>query len=107
MKENVRNFLDREGIRLKTQTQMQDFWAFRKMITPVIIRVLFWAEVLFVLSAGCIAILEGVTRKEGLEILIGVSIILFGPFVIRMQCEMIVVLFRINESLDEIKKNRE
>ena len=107
MRQNVRNFLEREGIGTKTQSRLKDFWAFRAFITPVVAQILFWSSVMFALIAGIFIALEGIIRHQNLETIIGISLILFGPVLIRMQFEVIVVIFRINESLDELKKERQ
>ncbi len=38
---------------------MSDFWSFRKMVTPVIIEILFWVGVIVCLIAGLILVVAG------------------------------------------------
>ena len=40
---------------------MSDFWAFRTMVTPVIIQILFWIGALLCLIIGAIMIFMGVS----------------------------------------------
>ncbi len=90
---------------------MLDFLTFRRMITPIIIQVLFWIGVVVVIGAGCIAIaasLAGIrapgTGQEtsGGAIIGGIALILFGPIVLRIYAEVLMVLFRINETLTDV-----
>ena len=39
---------------------MSDFWAFRTMVTPVIIQVLFWVGVIVCIIAGLVMIVMGI-----------------------------------------------
>ena len=81
---------------------MSDFWAFRIMVTPVIIQVLFWIGVITCLIVGLFSIFSGdylMTR----HVFKGIMIIIFGPIVVRIYCEILIVIFRINETLTEIK----
>ncbi len=82
---------------------MRDFWAFRKMVTPVIIQILFWAGVIICVIAGIILISMGLKYPGNQWILKGVLLILCGPLVVRLYCEILIVFFRINETLTEIK----
>ncbi len=80
---------------------MSDFWAFRKMVTPVIIQILFWVGVIACLVGGVIMI--GLGREYPGMVLKGVLVFIFGPLLVRVYCEILIVFFRINETLTEIK----
>lgn len=82
---------------------MSDFWAFRKMITPVIIEILFWVGVIVCIIAGFILIGVGLKTNETQSVLSGVLLIILGPLGVRVYCEILIVFFRINETLTEIK----
>ena len=41
---------------------MSDFWAFRNMVTPVIIQILFWVGVIICVIAGLILIGTGIKQ---------------------------------------------
>ena len=82
---------------------MSDFWSFRKMITPVIIEILFWVGVIVCIIAGCILVGMGIKTNETQSVLSGVLLIILGPLGIRIYCEILIVFFRINETLTEIK----
>ena len=83
---------------------MGDFCAFRTMVTPVIIEILFWRR----LSASSLAPLwsfMGAPTTSGLRAYIWKGVLLFvlGPLGVRIYCEILIIFFRINETLTEIK----
>ncbi len=81
---------------------MRDFLAFRTMITPVIIQILFWVGVALCIIFGIGYILVG-SRYNTASPFYGVMLIIFGPLVVRIYCEILIIFFRINETLTEIK----
>lgn len=81
---------------------MNDFLSFRKMIVPVIIQVLFWIGVVLSVLGG--VVMAAVADGAG-EVLIGVLWIFLGPIIVRIYCEVLIVVFRINETLTDIKNN--
>jgi hypothetical protein len=83
---------------------MRDFWAFRTMVTPVIIQLLFWIGAILCLIIGGIMIIMGATQGGPSDYLWkGVLLFLLGPLGVRVYCEILIVFFRINETLTEIK----
>jgi hypothetical protein len=84
---------------------MSDFWAFRTMVTPVIIQILFWIGTLLCFIIGAIMVIYG-SRYYGSQYFLelkGVLLIVLGPLGVRVYCEILIVFFRINETLTEIK----
>ncbi len=85
---------------------MRDFWAFRTMITPVIIEVIFWIGAIIAMVAGLIMFIYGISNYAagaGDNIWKGVLLFVLGPVLVRIYCEIMIVFFRINETLTEIK----
>jgi hypothetical protein len=85
---------------------MKDFWAFRTMVTPVIIQVIFWIGALVTLVAGAVMIIYGATNYEmgmGRYIWKGILVFVLGPLLVRVYCEILIIFFRMNETLTEIK----
>jgi hypothetical protein len=85
---------------------MRDFWAFRTMVTPVIIEILFWIGAICCLIIGGIMIIYGATHYQAGPpnyLWEGVLVFLLGPLVVRVYCEILIVFFRINETLTEIE----
>ncbi len=76
---------------------MGDFLTLRKMITPMLIQVVFWVSVVAAVIAGLVAIGNGETAT-------GVLVIVGGPLVIRIYCELLILFFRMNETLTDLKK---
>jgi hypothetical protein len=79
------------------------------MITPVIVHVIFGVFAGFFVLVGLSMLLQGFLLvgddgARGLgQMFVAILIILIGPLAVRLWCEMIVVLFRINESLTDIR----
>jgi len=87
----------------QSKSDAGDFWAFRRMITPVIIQIIFWIGVAACVISGIVLIAVGDDADEGGLIFTGIMVMLVGPVIVRIQCEMAVVFFRINETLTETK----
>ncbi|MCF6183968.1 MAG: DUF4282 domain-containing protein [Bacteroidales bacterium] len=79
--------------------KMKDFLTFKKMITPMIIQVLFWIGVAVVVIGGFISMFSygGFWR--------GLLMVLLGPIFVRLFTELLIVTFSINDSLRIIKNN--
>ena len=77
---------------------MNDFLAFRKFITPLFIQVIFWLFVIMIVIAGLISMFQG-----GAAIFSGLLMIVVGPLIIRMYCELLILLFRIYDELVAIR----
>ncbi|GJM07212.1 MAG: hypothetical protein DHS20C10_09460 [marine bacterium B5-7] len=75
---------------------MNDFFSFRRMITPWLIQVLFWIAI-----AGCI--LSAVTDMVHAHFLKGLGLLFFGIAGIRISCELLMLFFRMNETLTDIR----
>lgn len=74
---------------------MKDFFVFRTMITPMIVQVLFWMALLFSIIVAIFDFTHG-------KYLYGFEIIIFGPLLARILAELIMIFFRMNDSLDKI-----
>jgi hypothetical protein len=75
---------------------MNDFLTFKRMITPIIIQVLFWVGV-----AVCVV---GGLLQLGQQPIAGVLLLLLGPVMVRVYCEILIVFFKILESLYDLNK---
>lgn len=82
---------------------MNDFLAFRRMITPVIILILFWILTVLTVLGGLIALIGGLVQGEGMIAFLGLLYIILGPIAVRIWCELLIVFFRMNETLTDIK----
>jgi hypothetical protein len=83
---------------------MKDFLAFRTMLTPVIIQAIFWLGAAVCVIAGLVFVLSGVGQYGGgPNVLKGFLLLFLGPIAVRVYCEILIIIFRINETLTEIK----
>jgi hypothetical protein len=79
---------------------MQDLLSFNRMITPVFIHAIYWIGIAAVILAG-LAVIAG-----GGNILKGLLAMVVGLIVVRVGCEVLIVLFRINDNLAAIRENK-
>lgn len=86
---------------------LDDFLKFDKMITPVIIKVIFWIGLVasVIIALGMIISGLGSRLGGGIEVLTGLVTLVLGPLMVRIYCELLIVIFKINDSLSEIKEN--
>lgn len=99
-------FLIRADLSYK-DTKMKEFFEFKHLITPAVIKAVFVVGVVFSFFLGSLDVKAGFNAIDfGGSALIfsGILKIFFGPVVVRVWCEIIVVLFKINDNLSEIKK---
>ena len=85
--------------------KVDDFIKFQKMITPAIIQVLFWVGAVMFVLAGLVTMGSSFGRYGGGAVVFlgGFFIIILGPVVVRIHCELLILFFRMNETLTEIK----
>lgn len=87
---------------------MDNFFArftnFDKMITPTIIKILFWVGVALSVLSGLFFIVSGVISpfRGGGMVLMGLLTIVVGPIIVRVNCELLIVIFKMHEALDKI-----
>ncbi|HNR30817.1 MAG TPA: DUF4282 domain-containing protein [Candidatus Hydrogenedentes bacterium] len=75
---------------------MEDFLSFRKMLTPIIIQVVFWIGVVVCVIGGLGAIIAG----SGVA---GLFMLVLGPVLVRIYAELLILLFKMNDTLTDIK----
>ncbi len=88
---------------------MGDFFSFRKMITPTVIQIFFWLGVAGCVIAALVVLSTGDTLAGGSPIppsVMAILILLVGPLLVRIYCELLMVLFRIYESLRNIERSK-
>lgn len=77
---------------------MKDFLTFRKMLTPWLVQILFWVAMIIFILIAIIDIIQHVSWRVVLEIVI------VGPVAARITCEMLMLFFQINDNLIQIKE---
>lgn len=81
-----------------------EFLSFRRMITPIIIQILFWIGVVVSVIVGLVMIIRGAVTQGGAVLVIsGLLWMFLGPVMTRVYCEMIVILFRIEENTRSLR----
>jgi hypothetical protein len=90
------------------EEKMEEYLSFRKMITPVIIQIVFWIGAVFVALYGLWMIFSGATSRfgGGTVVLGGLVTLVLGPLFWRIYCELLIVIFRIHESLNELTESK-
>lgn len=89
---------------------MQDLLTFRTMLTPVLIRALFWVGSILCVATG-VGVMLGVVdwgsmpQTPRAETWVGLALILLGPVVVRVYCEVWILFFRMNETLTDIARS--
>lgn len=89
----------------------QDFLSFRRMITPLIIKVLFWIGVAISTLGGLIVLVSGIVGGIGEDsigavlggLCLGPVIIVLGILASRIYAELLILAFQINDTLTDIK----
>lgn len=84
---------------------INDLLTFRKMITPVIVQAVFWIGAGIAVIAGLIGIGSGLSSSYGggTQVLLGLLILVLGPVVVRIYCELLILLFKMYEALNEVR----
>ncbi len=84
------------------------------MITPFVIQIVFWLSVVGIILFGlynAYQFITNVSRLPGIAVAIGGLTVLFGPPLLilfaRVYAEVIIVFFRIHETLVDIKYQNE
>jgi len=75
--------------------QFMEYLKFNKMVTPVIIQVLFWLFTVVVVVGGLGSLSQG-------EAVGGIVMILLGPVIVRIYAELLLVIFKINDAVQSI-----
>lgn len=77
---------------------MKDFLNFKKLITPLVIKIIFWVGVI-----SCI--ITGLGMIFSKNIGFGLAVLFLGPIAVRIYCELLILLFNINDTLTDLKNN--
>ena len=87
---------------------MNEYLTFRKMITPAIIQILFWIGVVICVITGIAGIAAGASADigGGKMVFTGFLTLILGPIIVRVYCELIIVMFRILDVLKDIQSGK-
>ena len=82
---------------------MKEFLHFDRMITGEIIKYVYWALAGLTVLFGLITMLVALFTGELFGLFTGLIITVLGPILTRIYCEIMIVLFKIYETLVEIR----
>ncbi len=82
---------------------MNDILSFDKMLTPKIITVVYWILLLGAVIGGLGSIFAGPRGFSIGSLFMGIVYTVGGAVAIRIWCELLIVAFKINEALQEIR----
>ena len=84
------------------QEAIKDFLTFRRMVTPIILQAIFWVLTAIVMIGGLAMLIfgDGAFERAG-----GFIAFILGPLIVRVYAEILIVVFRMNETLTEIRNN--
>ncbi len=84
---------------------LRDYMSFRNMVTPRIIELLFLISIFVSIVSGLYVIFvkNSIVINVNYKTLIGLGLILIGPIISRIYCEVLILFFRMNETLTELK----
>ena len=82
---------------------MRDVLFFDKMLTPKIIVVVYWLMLLGALAGGLVSMFGGYGGLTFSKFFMGILYILGGAVGARIWCELLMVFFKINEALQEMR----
>src|SRR5699024_10942349 len=81
------------------------FLKFEKMITPLFIQLIFWIGFVFSIIFGLFMIGYGIISDSGgiAQIGSGLFSLFLGPIILRVYCEMLIVIFKMQGALISIR----
>ncbi|MCM8812714.1 MAG: DUF4282 domain-containing protein [Candidatus Omnitrophica bacterium] len=84
---------------------MKDFILFKKMVTPIIVQIFFWGGLLYCMVMGMMTMAAGGGMRDGSgKVFWGFGLLLAGPLVVRMACEMVLMLYKIFENFSGLNQ---
>ncbi len=81
--------------------KMKAYLVFDKLITPIVIQVLFWIGVISCVIGGLITM---IFIREAESIMVGLAMIILGPIFVRIACEFYILIFKFYEAIVALKK---
>ena len=107
---DIRNVtVQQAGVKLYDESSsLGDFITFGRMISPIIIRVLYWVLTVAI-AVGSIAWLNlgsEIVEDPAVRFLVAVAILIVGLLAVRVYSEALMVAFRINETFTDIRDAR-
>ena len=86
---------------------MRDIFVFDAMLTPKIITFIYWILLLSAVITGITTMFSGYNGITFSTFMMGLLYIVGGAVGARVWCELLIVLFKINENLQKIANKSE
>src|SRR5699024_6154642 len=85
---------------------MGKFIKFERMITPIFIQIVFWIGFFVIILGGLGTAIFGIFTETGkiMMILSGLATMIIGPIVLRVYCEILIVIFKMQGALIDIRE---
>ena len=83
-----------------------DFLTFRRMVTPLVIQIIFWIGVACCVLSALGQLFVSLGHFNIIGIVMALITLVLGPLFVRVWCELIILLFRIYDTLQEIRDQR-
>jgi hypothetical protein len=97
----------RHRIRKRGSSGLTDLLMFRRMVAPYLIMIVFWigtvATIIGALALMGFGVASGETQGLIVGLVGGFLGLFLGPLIVRLWCEVMIVVFRINETLTDIR----
>ena len=87
-----------------SRSTFKDFCSFRDMISPLLIKIIFWIGVACITYSGVNQIVLGFKYDSVKVASRGFMMIILGILVIRIICESLILLFNIHDALQDIRQ---
>jgi hypothetical protein len=100
----MEEFKNEVSSELKKMGSFNDWLFLKKMITPMVIQIIYWLGILVVIIFGLFTIIKsfGAFGGGAFGLLSGILMLILGPIMVRVYCEILVVLFNIYEELKKL-----
>jgi len=82
---------------------MKSVLGFEKLITPVIIKIVYYIGIVAVVLFGLFTIIQGIRFNMASSMFGGLFIIVLGPILVRFYCELLIVIFNIHDYLRDMR----
>ena len=86
-----------------TKSTIKNIFYFESMLTPKVITFIYW----FMLASSLVSGLGVMFSSDSGSFLTGLGLIIGGLIFARLWCELLIVLFKINDNLQKLANNSE
>jgi len=85
--------------------RLRDLLSFEKMLTPRLAKIGFYVFSALTIVTGIVLMINGMNARfgGGMRVVSGLVTAVVGPFLVRIACEQIIVIFGIFERLGQIR----